>query len=89
MDWHNTITQIDDPGLQGVLARAQKAAWCDIRKGWRVAMPLALQGPWQDLVELLEDRDAVALLRRAGVYSLGTFVGAREFVELRVGGGRA
>lgn len=88
MDWNAALEAIEDAELRDQLARAQKSAWCEEREGWRVAMPLVLQGRWQDLVDVLEDTDAVKQLRAAKIYSLGTTTGPKEFTELRVGGGR-
>lgn len=87
MDWPTTIEKVTDPALAHILSSALKSAWCDERHGWRVAMPLTLRGRWQDVIDLLEDRDAVRQLRAAQIYSLGTVAGGK-FVELRVGGGK-
>lgn len=88
MDWNETLDRIEDAELRAQLGLAEKSAWCEERRGWRVAMPLALHGRWQDLVDVLEDVDAVRQLRAAKIYSLGTRTGPKEFTELRVGGGR-
>lgn len=88
MDWQATLRKIEDDKLRNVLSRAIKATWCPERNGWRVAMPMVIEGPWQDLVSLLECRPAKAEMRRASIHSLGTLCDSK-FYEFSLSGGRA
>lgn len=88
MDWKETLKTIEDDNLRRALSRAIKATWCQDRQGWRVAMPMTIEGPWKDLVSLLECRRAKAEMRKASIHSLGTLCDAK-FYEFALAGGKA